>query len=587
MAKAQLRKLGFLYSENMRGGTATFGNTLMYWANPDGSVNDTAMNGNQLDGNSKYDNGNYGNTSMQFIDIDGNVGEGTSTRNSSSADLILPSGINTIKLARVYWGGRAASNDFNMADEANQKIKVRKGMSGAYTEYPAAQIDKSVINPGLETEYSRYQAFADITELVKQQGSGTYTVGNAALSTGKFGDFGNYGGWCIVVVYENPALDFNSVRVIDGFQEVYNGGSGTSYSITVTGLNIPDGPIIPADAKLGIVTWEGDARFNGDSFRVNDSLLSNALNPSNNTWNGTVTINGEHVTTKNPNYTDQMSIDIDEYYIGGSYGIQPGTSNIVLKFGTTQDQYFSSVITAVVKMKESDIKITKAVTDANNNQIASIGEVLSYKIRGKNYGTGNVSAVVVADSLVNTMIYVPNSLKVNYCPGIDSGIKTDTTNDDVAEYNSNTKTITFRLGNNADNINGGILQPSDSFEVEFKVTFNPVANGIAPPIVNVARVNAKSGTGEKITDDATVFINGATAQKITYTFIGNGNWDDAGNWSSQRIPPLILPVFSTIVIDHADGGQCLLNVPQLVAAGGAIIIKPGKNFVLPGSLNIQ
>lgn len=586
-SSAQFRKLGFLYSENMRGSTSIFGNTLMYWANADSSVNLTAMNGNSINGNSTYDNGGLGTTKMLYIDIDGNSGEGSGTRNSSSADLILPNGTNTIRLARLYWGGWATTSEFNMADPLNQKIKVRKGTTGEYSEYPAAQIDKSVFNPGMANEFSRYQAFADITELVKQEGAGTYTVGNGAFSTGLGGDFGKYGGWCIVVVYENPALDFSSVRVIDGFQEVYNGGSSTNYSITVTGLNVPAEGITSADARLGIVTWEGDARYSGDAFKVNDSSLKNSLNPANNIMNGTVTIDGVHVTAKNPNYTDQMSIDIDEFYIGNGYNIQPGASSISLKYTTAQDQFFSSVITAVVKMKESDIKISKSVTDANNNQIASVGEVLTYKIKGKNFGAGNTSSVTVTDSLLSTLIYVPGSLKVNYCPGIKTSIITDSTGDDIAEYNDSVRTITFRLGNGADSISAGFLNPTDSFEVEFKATFNPIANGTAPPIVNVARVNAVSDAGEPFIDDATVFIDGATAQKVTYTFIGDGNWSDSRNWSSRRIPPSTLPVFSTIIIDHIEGGQCILNTSQNIASGASIIVNTGKNLVLPAELNIQ
>lgn len=586
-SQAQFRKLGIVYSENMKGGTTMFGNTLMFYSNPDGSVNTVAMNGNSVNGNSLYDNGNFGKTSMQYVDIDGNTGEGAGTRNSSSADLVLPGGTNTIKLARLYWGGRALKSQFNMADPLNQKIKIRKGTTGAYQELSAAQIDKSVLETGLSTEYSRYQAFVDITTLVQQEGAGTYTVGNGAFSTGTGGDYGNYGAWSMVVVYENPLLNFNSIRVIDGFQEVFDNNAAIVNPITITGLNIPPGGITAEEAQIGLVAWEGDARFNGDFFKVNNNILSNALNQPNNFWNGTETINGVHVTTKNPNYTDQMGIDIDHFYIGTGYGILPKDNNLSLQYGTTQDQYFSCLITVAIKMKESDVKITKTVTDANNNQIAETGETLTYKIKGKNYGVGNTNSVVLTDSLPSTMIFVSNSLKVNYCPGIAAGIKTDAGGDDIADYNDPTKTIQFRLGNGASNLAGGSLAPLDSFEVEFKVTFNPVANGVAPPVINVARVTAITDALDSLIDDATVTINGATAQRITYTFNGNGNWNDAANWVDNLIPPATLPVFSTIVIDNIAGGQCLLNVPQNIATGASFIVNAGKNLVVQGALLIQ
>lgn len=586
VATAQFRKLGFVYSENMKGGAVMFGNTLMYYANPDLSVNVTAMNGNSANGNSVYDNGNYGATNMQYVDVDGSTGEGAATRNSSSADLILPSGTNTIKFARLYWGGRALGSEFNLMDIANQKIKIRKGSSGAYTDYAAAQIDRSIFAAGTVEEYSRYQAFTDITDLVKQEGAGTYMVGNGAFSTGTGGDFGNYGAWCIVVVYENPALNYNSVRVIDGFQEVYTGGGLTSNPIILTGLNIPTQGLSAEDAQIGVANWEGDARWNGDYFKVNEITLSNGINQSNNPWNGTISINGQHVTTKNPNYTDQMGIDIDQFNVGTGFNILPDDSTVSLRFGTTQDQYFVGVVTAVVKMTESEIKITKAVKDASNNQIAEAGEVLTYTIKGKNYSAGNVSAVIVSDSLPSTMNFVANSLKVNYCPGIAAGVQTDTQGDDIAEYATANKTIYFRLGNGANGTTGGSLASADSFEIEFKVTFSPVANGTAPPVINVARVRAKSATLENYIDDATVVISGATAQHITYTFTGNGNWDNPANWSGNKVPPATLPVFSSIIIDHIDGGQCVLNVSQNIATGASIIVNAGKSFVIPGNLRI-
>jgi uncharacterized repeat protein (TIGR01451 family) len=583
---AQFRKMGFAYSENIKGGAVLFGNTLMYSAKIDGTPDTVAMNGNRAAGYSNYDNGNGGLTNMQFVDIDGNTAEGAGTKNSSSADLILPAGVNSIKLARLYWGGRAWNSEYDMTDQVNQTIKIRKDTTGAYTEFPAAQIDRSVFDVGLPTESSRYQAFADITTLVQQNGAGTYTVGNGAFTTGTGGDFGNYGGWCIVVVYENPTLNFNSVRVIDGFQEVYSGGSAFTNPIQITGLNVPSGTLLPEDAQIGVMAWEGDARYTGDFFKINNILFFNAINPQENPFNGTVSINGQHVTTKKPNYTDQMGVDIDDIYAGAGYGISANASSISLQYGTTQDQYFSGVITAVIKMKESDVKIIKTVTDANSNQIAGAGEILTYKIKGKNTVVGNATAVSVQDSLPSTIVFVPGSLRVNYCPGVTTGLQTDAAGDDIAEFDAITKTINFRLGTGANSITGGSLAASDSFEVEFKVTFNPVANGIAPPIVNVARLTAISDALENFVDDASVTINGATAQRITYTFIGNGNWDVPANWSGNKIPPATLPVFSTIIIDHIVGGQCLLNVTQNIATGASFIVNTGKNIVVPGLLKI-
>lgn len=71
---------------------------------------------------------------------------------------------------------------------------------------------------------------------------------------------------------------------------------------------------------------------------------------------------------------------------------------------------------------------------------------------------------------------------------------------------------------------------------------------------------------------------------VTYTFIGNGNWDVNSNWSGNLMPPGTLPPGSEIIIAPAPGGTCILNVPLTIATGGKIMVQEGKNFVVGGNL---
>ncbi len=95
VSHAQSRSYSLIYSENLRGGSTIFGNTLMQIIDHD-TVNTAVMNDNSADGNSIYGNNRQ---NMQYADIDGNNGSGSATRNSSSAALLLPAGTNTIKLS--------------------------------------------------------------------------------------------------------------------------------------------------------------------------------------------------------------------------------------------------------------------------------------------------------------------------------------------------------------------------------------------------------------------------------------------------------------------------------------------------------
>ncbi len=504
ITNAQFRSYGKIYSDNVKGGGATiFGNTLTHILKSNGP--DTAkMNSNRADGNATSGNDN---SNIQYVDIDGSNGAGSGTRNSSSADLFLPAGASTIKLARLYWGARVKQGDFNITQAANRKVKIRFG-NGTYAEYTAAQLDKNTTGSG-NNAVSQYQAYTDVTAFVQNNGSGTYTVGNVPASVGSVSNGGNYAGWCIVVVYENPsAADYNSVRVYDGFEQVFAGGSEQISSVTLTGLNVPSGPLYFRDAKMGAMVWEGDASLKQDYLKINGTKFYNSLNAIDNPWNGTITDTGVHVSTKSPNYTNQMGIDIDQFYVGTGYGIQPGDTTVQLEFGTESDQYFPGLFTFVIKAKDPTIVLDKFVSDANNNHIAEENEELTYTLKGKNVGEGNANFCVLRDTLPASVTYVPGSIKVIREGVLSRGTAfTDAVSDDQAEYVPNGRVVVFRIGTGANGQQGGILAPGEEFEFEFKVTVNPVANGgDVPPIINVARIESYSDAGIKSTDDGTAII---------------------------------------------------------------------------------
>jgi len=500
-AQAQFRSYAKVYSDNIKGGSLLFGNTLTHITN--NGVADTAkMNNNRANGNSTYGNDN---SNIRFVDVDGNTGTGAGTRNSSSADLNLPAGTTTIKLARLYWGARVKKSDFDITLDTFQRIKIRKG-TGSYTEFTASQLDKNTTGTGNSAVY-QYQAYADITAFIQNNGSGTYTAGNVAASVGSAGSGGNYAGWCIVVVYENPTQSaYNSVRVYDGFQQVYNGGAAQISSVTLTGLNVPSGALDLRDAKMGSMVWEGDANLKLDYLKINGINFSNGLNAVDNPWNGTITDTGVHVTAKTPNYTNQMGLDIDQFYVGTGYGIHPGDTEVRLEFGTESDQYFPGLFTFVIKTKDPTVIIDKLVKDANLNSVAEANEVLTYTLKGKNMGVGNANLCVITDTLPSSITFVPGSLKViSNTESNTNSYYTDQAGDDQAEFVNGV--VVFRIGRGADALQGGILAPGDEFELQFQATVNPpLANRNLPTIINVARIEGVSDAGIRSTDDGTAIL---------------------------------------------------------------------------------
>ncbi|MFT3680952.1 MAG: T9SS type A sorting domain-containing protein [Ferruginibacter sp.] len=499
-AQAQFRSYTKIYSDNIKGGVTLFGNTLTHIVKNNNVADTAKMNNNRANGNSSY--GNDG-SNIQYVDIDGD----NTTRNSSSSDLVLPQGTNNIKLARLYWGGRVKRSDFSLSADANKKVKIKYG-AGKYTEYTAAQIDKNSTGEGNSIVY-QYQAYVDITSLVQANGAGSYMVANTPASVGSVNSGGNYAGWCIVVVYENELLPgYNSIRVYDGFQMVYADGAPKITSAVLTGLNVPSGTLTTGDAKMGAMVWEGDANLKEDYVKINGTNFYDNLNAVDNPWNGTISDAGTHVTTKNPNYTNQMGLDIDQFYVGEGYGIQPGDTSVSLEFGTEADQYFPGLFTFQIKTSDPTVIINKFVKDANFNNIAEPNEVLTYTLRGKNIGAGNANLCFITDTLPESVTYVPGSLKVISCSGLVANTYyTDITGDDQCDFDNVQQALICRIGTGATATAGGILAPGEEFEFEFQVTVKEPANhGTVPPIINIARITGYSDAGVKSTDDATAIL---------------------------------------------------------------------------------
>jgi hypothetical protein len=72
-----------------------------------------------------------------------------------------------------------------------------------------------------------------------------------------------------------------------------------------------------------------------------------------------------------------------------------------------------------------------------------------------------------------------------------------------------------------------------------------------------------------------------------FRFTGSGNWSNAANWQSNNMPAPDIPGCKEVIIDHAPGGSCYLDVPATILKNSKIIVLPGKHFVLPQNLRIK
>jgi uncharacterized repeat protein (TIGR01451 family) len=443
--------------------------------------------------------------------------------NATSANLILPAGTNTIKFARLYWGGRIDNAIVTAIPDTLRKIKIRKGASGPYSNAiaPVTSVDQYAIT----TTEIVYQSYIDIKPFIQTGGAGMYTIADLPCTTGPINGGGHYAGWCIMIAYENTSLPLNSVRIYDGFSKVYNAGAPVTQLVTLTGLNVPNNPLVLSDAVMSTMVWEGDANLAasganpaGDYIKINNIAVSNAVNPITNFWNGSISKNGAFVTTKNPDYTNQMGIDIDELEVGTGYGILPNSTTVDIEFGTEADQYFPSVFGFAIKMKDPLMILNKAVADANNDGIIQSNEELTYTLSGANSGAGSAYNTFVVDSLPTNVTYVANSLKIVSAPGIPPNTaQSDASGDDFAFKGINIARnyVKFFLGIGATASTGGEMVVGASYNLTFKVKGQVIPGSV----INTARITANNLIGDVFTDDGTAIINPAgapTPVQMTY-----------------------------------------------------------------------
>ena len=431
------------------------------------------------------------------------------TSNSSTADLVLPAGTSTIKFARLYWGGKIPNSILNVYPDTLKKIKIRKGTSGVYTNLTSINnADTYNVNGSI----TGYQSYVDVTNFIQNNGSGTYSIAEIPLIAGSASYGGNYAGWCIIIAYENNLLPFNSVQIYDGFSQVYNNGSFAIQTVTLTGLHIPNNPLALSDAVLSTMAWEGDANISssaaspaGDYLKINGITVNNETNPATNFFNGSISKNGSFVHTKNPDFTNQMGIDIDELEVGKGYGILPNATELKLEFGTESDKYFPGVFALTVRMKNPVISINKSVADENADGILQNNELLTYTLSGGNAGPGSAYKTIIVDTLPINVTYVPNSMQIIQAPNVvNISTQSDEQGDDfafVGSYLGRTY-VKFFLGNIASFSEGGLLDSGANYKVKFQVRVNKGVETVR----NTGMIFTRTEAGELITAESSVSI---------------------------------------------------------------------------------
>lgn len=294
--------------------------------------------------NGRYDFKFIGNT---LNTSENGFGSPCTISTSSSTTLSLQSG-DVITNAYLYWAG-SGTGDFSV---------TLNGISiSAQRQFSITQS-----NSGLPF----FSAFADVTNQVIATGTGNYTLSDLDLTTiipNYCPNATNFGGWAIIIVYQNNNLPLNQLNVYDGLQSV-----PTTLNITLNNLNVIDNQ----DAKIGFLAWEGDKNIAvNETLRINGNIISNPpLNPANNAFNGTNSETGS---------SSLYNMDLDVYNIQNNIAIGDTSATIQL----TSGQDFV-MINAIVTKLNSQLPDATVTIDNFTQNCNSNSYVVDFTVRNFN-----------------------------------------------------------------------------------------------------------------------------------------------------------------------------------------------------------
>jgi hypothetical protein len=206
------------------------------------------------------ESGVNGDFDMTYVDVD----KDPNTYNSSRAEVRLPKG-SRVSYARLYWGGNLRVGEQKPPKDNGRVLVAEPG--GEYREVRADTVVGHRVAHGADA----FQASANVTKLVPESGPGLYTVAQVNVAMGRSAA-GAWGGWTLVVAYENAVQPLRHLSVWDGFDALT---SGAEREIRLRGVRFPAG----AGGRTGLVTYDGDRGVTGDTLTLTTSRTRAAAPP--------------------------------------------------------------------------------------------------------------------------------------------------------------------------------------------------------------------------------------------------------------------------------------------------------------------
>jgi hypothetical protein len=277
-----------------------------------------------------------GDFDMFYVDVDSDP----NTYNSSRAEIRLPEGARAT-YARLYWGG-----NLRVGEQKPPKDNGRVLVAEPGGEYKAVLAD-TVVGHRVAGGADAFQASADVTKLVRESGSGLYTVAQINTAMGKSAT-GAWGGWTLVVAYEKPQEPLRRLELWDGFDAM---DSRTGAEIRMRGVRVP----AHAGGRAGVVAYDGDRGRTGDSLtlstgRTNATALGDGANPRDDVLNSTISDPAAAPSERAPAYANTLGYDSDVFDLGKA--LRPGGDQLAFRLVSQRDAAWCGALFVAVDAQQ-------------------------------------------------------------------------------------------------------------------------------------------------------------------------------------------------------------------------------------------
>ncbi|MEG2071470.1 MAG: hypothetical protein RR034_08875, partial [Bacteroidales bacterium] len=262
-----------------------------------------------------------------------------------------------------------------------------------------------------------YVGYTEITDYVKEYGLGNYYVADMALVEGLSDGTGYYGGWGMVIIYQNDDMKWRDVTIFDGYAYVAN----NSVTVPVSGFHaVQHGDV---NLKLGVMAGEGDVSITGDQLeiqRLNQTgsyvALNHGQNSPTNFFNSSIYTGGN---SRNPQLVNNTGIDISMFPIpnSGNSIIANNQTSTTFMFTTAGDIYvpffLAMAIDAYVPEVEAFLSVKETPTTVYDPDIDGYSimpnDSLELMIEVRNRGTETVLNTDIEIDIPYNASYISHS----------------------------------------------------------------------------------------------------------------------------------------------------------------------------------